>query len=120
MCPVYWDIPTGGCVHGIFACLPYEHLHLFYLGLMKYLLHALYNFCKVPECVTDWYKMVCCGQSPAEAGDSESITDEDCDNYSNDGHGNDDEEISNMDSRVPNEDGSIHHKTRPTVAFKKL
>jgi hypothetical protein len=28
---VYWDIPTGGCVHGIFTCLPYEILHLFYL-----------------------------------------------------------------------------------------
>jgi hypothetical protein len=64
--------------------------------------------------------MVCCGQSPAEAGDSESITDEDCDNYSNDGHGHDDKEISDIDSRVPNDDGSICQKTRPTVAFNKL
>jgi len=52
----YWDIPTGGCQYGIFASLPWEILHLFYLGIMKYLLHALYNFVEVPEPISNWCK----------------------------------------------------------------
>jgi hypothetical protein len=47
--PVYWDIPTGGCVHGVFACLPSKMLHLFYLGLMKYLLHAFVQLTRSPK-----------------------------------------------------------------------
>jgi hypothetical protein len=75
---VYWDIPTGGSAHGIFACLPYENLHLYYLGLMKYLLHALYNLRQVPKSVTDWYR-VRCGQHREDANYASSVSDEEGD-----------------------------------------
>ena len=34
-------------------------LHLFYLGIMKYMLHALFNYRAIPKSVHDWYRKRC-------------------------------------------------------------
>lgn len=53
--PIYWDFRFGNDPHGIHGSLPYEILHLFYLGLLKYLLTSLFNFVHVPSRVKRWY-----------------------------------------------------------------
>ena len=42
--PVFFDTTTDGSKYGIFGCLPWELLHLYSLGILKYLLHAVYNY----------------------------------------------------------------------------
>ena len=123
--PVYWDIPTGGSAHGIFACLPYENLHLYYLGLMKYLLHALYNLRQVPKSVTDWYK-VRCGQHREDANYAASASDEEDDGLSND-HSNEEDDDSHVLDDMDDDDSKVSEdyveggkETRPTVDFKTL
>jgi hypothetical protein len=113
--PVYWDIPTGGCVHGIFACLPYEILHLFYLGLMKYLLHALYNLREVPKIVTDWYS-ICCGRRRYHTAINDEGNSEDS---SNDGNEDNDSDIDSLFSKSHSHAGN-KKDNRPTVGFKTL
>jgi len=54
--PAHWDIPTGGSVFGTFAIYPFENLHLFNLGLLKYMLFALFNFVVVPDSIKRWYR----------------------------------------------------------------
>jgi hypothetical protein len=34
-------------------------LHLFYLGIMKNMLHALFNYCAIPKPVHKWYRKRC-------------------------------------------------------------
>ena len=53
--PVYWKFNYGGCPHGIFGILPYEMLHLFFLGLMKYLLFVTFEYVIVPIVMQTWY-----------------------------------------------------------------
>jgi Plavaka transposase len=123
--PVYWDIPTGGDVHGIFACLPYEVLHLFYLGLMKYLLHALFNLREVPKSMSQWYSIRC----------SHSHPDLIVNDLSDGDIGSDDEEScvgthdsNSEDNGSDSESSDSHHKvkpgskknTRPSIAFNTL
>jgi hypothetical protein len=59
VCSVFWDIRGDGSKYGIFASLPWEMLHLFYLGIMKYMLHALFNYHVIPKPVRDWYQKRC-------------------------------------------------------------
>jgi hypothetical protein len=119
--PVYWDIPTGGCVHGIFACLPYEILHLFYLGLMKYLLHALYNLREVPKIVTDWYSNRCGRRYHAYTNIEDTVINNEGNSEDSSGDGNEDTD-SDLDSIVSKAHSNVGDKkdTRPTVGFKKL
>lgn len=44
----YWGIPNGGCIHGISCSTPWEWLHFYLLGIMKYLLSALFNYVLIP------------------------------------------------------------------------
>ena len=53
--PVYWKFNYGGCPHGVFGILPYEMLHLFFLGLMKYLLFVTFEYVIVPIVMQTWY-----------------------------------------------------------------
>ena len=57
--PVFFDITTDGSKYGIFGCLPWELLHLYSLGILKYSLHAVYNYCQVPPTLKDWYSHRC-------------------------------------------------------------
>ena len=57
--PVFFDIATDGSKYGIFGCLPWELLHLYSLGILKYLLHAVYNYQQVPPTLKDWYSCRC-------------------------------------------------------------
>ena len=59
----YWRYDFGSEKHGVFGSLPYEVLHLVYLGLFKYLLEAIYNYRPVPNDLKEWYKLRCtsCG-----------------------------------------------------------
>jgi Plavaka transposase len=118
--PVYWDIPTGGCVHGIFACLPYKILHLFYLGLMKYLLHTLYNLCQVPKIVTDWYSICCGRQYHADTNIADTVINDEGNSEDSTNDSNEDND-SDVDSMVSNAHSNGGDKdSRPTVGFKKL
>ena len=58
--PVYWKFDYGGCPHGIFGILPYEMLHLFFLGLMKYLLFVAFEYVIVPILMQRWYNERTC------------------------------------------------------------
>ena len=63
VCPVFFDIATDGSKYSIFGCLPWELLHLYSLGIFKYLLHAVYNYQQVPPALKDWYSCRCnCNQ----------------------------------------------------------
>jgi len=48
LCSAYWDIPNVLGPFGTFALFPWEMLHVYQIGFMKYLLHALYNYREVP------------------------------------------------------------------------
>ena len=69
--PVYWKFNYGTCPHGIFGCLPYEVLHLLYLGLMKYLLFAVFNFTTVTTELKRWYTHRCNGVHTHRATDKD-------------------------------------------------
>jgi len=77
--PVFWDIPTDGSAYGIFGCLPWEMLHLFNIGFMKYLLHALYNYRSIPDSMINWYSRRCNADS-GNAEESGSVSPEAADN----------------------------------------
>jgi hypothetical protein len=87
---VFWDIQGDGSKYGIFASLPWEMLHLFYLGIMKYMLHALFNYCVIPKPVRDWYWKRCKKDAANSAqmaeeykgSDNEQSNDSDTDNGS--------------------------------------
>ena len=59
VCPVFFDIATDSSKYGIFGCLPWELLHLYSLGILKYLLHAVHNYRQVPPTLKDWYSHRC-------------------------------------------------------------
>ncbi|MGH3053351.1 MAG: hypothetical protein ACRDL7_00040 [Gaiellaceae bacterium] len=48
----YWKFSFGK--GGVHQSVPHEILHVFYLGLFKRMLHAIYNHSKVPEELKDW------------------------------------------------------------------
>jgi hypothetical protein len=63
-----------GCIHGVFGNLPYELLHLWYLGLIKYLLLAIFRFRDVNKELNEWFQRRVEAQdahqeSPSEAED---------------------------------------------------
>ena len=53
--PVYFDYDFGGCEGGIFSSTPFEILHVYYLGVMKTLLSSIFNYCVVPESISNWF-----------------------------------------------------------------
>jgi hypothetical protein len=44
----------GGDPQGIYGCTPFETLHVYYLGLLKYLLISVYGYSEVNESTRDW------------------------------------------------------------------
>jgi hypothetical protein len=44
----------GGDPQGIYGCTPYESLHVFLLGILKYLLHSVYNYFPIPTDMATW------------------------------------------------------------------
>ena len=61
--PVFFDIATDGSKYGIFGCFPWELLHLYSLGILKYLLLAVYNYQQVPHlsCTAEGPDVICSG-----------------------------------------------------------
>ncbi|MGH7974477.1 MAG: hypothetical protein ACREBR_03030 [bacterium] len=57
--PTYWLFSFAGCPHGIHGSMPYEILHLFLLGIMKYILRSLFNHRSVPTELRNWYTARC-------------------------------------------------------------
>jgi len=57
--PAYWDICNGGSVFGTFIMFPFEMLHLFNLGIIKYLLSSLFNYVNIPCNISKWYHRHC-------------------------------------------------------------
>ena len=46
----------GGDPQGIYGCTPFETLHVYYLGILKYLLISVYGYLEVHEITRDWLK----------------------------------------------------------------
>ena len=44
----------GGCSEGVYGACPYELLHLFHLGLLKYILSSLYSYRSIPSAFISW------------------------------------------------------------------
>ena len=90
VCPVFFDIATDSSKYGIFCCLPWELIHLYSHGILKYLLHAVYNYQQVPPALKDWYSCRC--------------------NHNQDCSSDDLSDTGNGDTPT----------TKPTINFKKL
>ena len=56
MLPTYHKFSFGGMKSGVFGGTPYELLHLYYSGIMKYELSALYNTVDIPKNLLAWFK----------------------------------------------------------------
>jgi hypothetical protein len=97
-------------------------LHLFNLGIMKYMLHALFNYRVVPKPVRDWYRKRC----------KNDLADKRTDKEDND-YDNSDDEIPSDDissaSSTEKEGSSTNHypgasnkftNNKPRVSFKDL
>ena len=56
MLPTYHKFLFGGLKSGVFGGTPYELLHLYYSGIMKYQLNALYNLVDIPNNIAAWFK----------------------------------------------------------------
>lgn len=55
--PSYYRFEFGGSDEGIHGALPFEILHVYYLGLMKYLLEFIYRYAEVPQEVKKWHDL---------------------------------------------------------------
>jgi hypothetical protein len=55
--PSYYRFEFGGSSEGIHGALPFEILHVYYLGLMKYLLDFIYRYAEVPKDLKQWHDM---------------------------------------------------------------
>ena len=53
----YYRFAFGGNDEGIHGALPFEILHVYYLGLMKYLLDFIYRYSEVPLDLKNWYDL---------------------------------------------------------------
>lgn len=54
--PYYFNFTFGGSKNGVFGSLPYELLHLYYLGLQKYMLTCLFQCVEIPSDLSRWCK----------------------------------------------------------------
>jgi hypothetical protein len=124
---VFWDIPGDGSKYGVFGSLPWEMLHLFYLGIMKYMLHALFNYRAVPKPVRDWYRKRCKNDEinaskRAEKNDSSEGEDDDYDSVCTPSKSS----ASSVDSNREEDETTMHDQPRtdkskkPPVSFKDL
>lgn len=52
----YWKHSFCGDKYGIHGSCPYDMLHLFYLGIMKYSLKATFNFKKPSKKIAEWHE----------------------------------------------------------------
>ena len=53
----YYRFAFGGNDEGIHGALPFEILHVYYLGVMKYLLEFIYRYSEVPLELKKWYDL---------------------------------------------------------------
>ena len=52
--PALFDHDFGGNREGVLGACPFEVLHQFQLGLLKYILISLFYYCSVPSHFQEW------------------------------------------------------------------